>query len=115
MKIFWGYHASFHRNSAGSSLCIFREEGIKAMDPESLSGICLRCYGGGFCVVAPDPGYGYERGHGEIFHGSGSGWFLLGIGFLLLMDKAVPHLHMGSEESEGYAGGFKKQLCLSLR
>lgn len=26
---------------------------------------------------------------------------LLGVGFLLVMDKAVPHLHLGSEESEG--------------
>lgn len=27
--------------------------------------------------------------------------FLLGMGFLLLMDKTVPHLHMGCEEAEG--------------
>lgn len=40
---------------------------------------------------------------------------LLGVGFLLVMDKAVPHLHLGSEESEGPKVALKKQQCLSLR
>ena len=28
--------------------------------------------------------------------------FLLGIVFLLVLDRAVPHLHLNSEEQEGY-------------
>lgn len=34
--------------------------------------------------------------------------FLLGIFFLLMMDQAVPHLHMGAEKSEGPKCSLKK-------
>ena len=37
-----------------------------------------------------------------------------GIAFLFLMDKAVPHLHLGSEESEGPKVGLKKTTMLVL-
>lgn len=40
--------------------------------------------------------------------------FLLGIAFLLFMDKAVPHLHMGSEQSEGPRVALKKTTMLVL-
>ena len=40
--------------------------------------------------------------------------FLLGIGFLLLMDKTVPHLHLGAEESEGPKVALKKTTMLVL-
>ena len=39
---------------------------------------------------------------------------LLGVGFLLVMDKAVPHLHLGSEESEGPKVALKKTTMLVL-
>ena len=35
--------------------------------------------------------------------------FLLGMGFLLLLDELVPHLHMNSEEAEGPSGGHPPQ------
>jgi len=40
--------------------------------------------------------------------------FLLGIGFLLLMDKLIPHLHMGCEQSEGPKCKLKKTTMLVL-
>lgn len=40
--------------------------------------------------------------------------FLLGIGFLLAMDKAVPHLHLGCEENEGPKCSLKKTTMLVL-
>ena len=40
--------------------------------------------------------------------------FFLGIGFLLLMDRAVPHLHMGSEKAEGPKTQLKKTTMLVL-
>mgnify|MGYP000391050360 FL=1 len=42
--------------------------------------------------------------------------FLLGIGFLLLLDTLTPHIHLTEEEPEGNQSGFKKnRRCLSLR
>jgi len=38
--------------------------------------------------------------------------FLLGIGFLLLLDTIVPHIHMNSQESEGLKAKFSRSLKL---
>lgn len=40
--------------------------------------------------------------------------FLLGIVFLLFMDRAVPHLHIGSDEAEGPKTSLKKSTMLIL-
>lgn len=43
-----------------------------------------------------------------------SAGFLLGMGFLLLLDSFVPHLHMDSEKPEGVKAGFRKTTMLIL-
>jgi len=40
--------------------------------------------------------------------------FLLGVGFLLLLDTIIPHLHMDSETPEGRKSSFNKLLMLVL-
>lgn len=40
--------------------------------------------------------------------------FLLGIFFLLILDKVIPHLHLGGEEQEGPKGEWKKSTMLML-
>ena len=40
--------------------------------------------------------------------------FLLGMGFLLLLDSFVPHLHIDSEKPEGVKSGFRKTTMLVL-
>ncbi len=40
--------------------------------------------------------------------------FLIGIGFLLAMDKLVPHLHMDKNEPEGPHAGWKKSTMMML-
>ncbi len=40
--------------------------------------------------------------------------FLLGIGFLLLLDNIIPHLHLNSEEPEGPKKSLKKTTMLTL-
>lgn len=40
--------------------------------------------------------------------------FLLGIFFLLVMDRVIPHLHMGAEKAEGPATSLKKTTMLVL-
>ena len=40
--------------------------------------------------------------------------FWLGIGFLLLLDVAVPHLHQGADEPEGPHSGFSRTTMLVL-
>lgn len=40
--------------------------------------------------------------------------FLLGMGFLLLMDSVIPHMHVGSEEPEGTKSKLQKTTMLLL-
>lgn len=40
--------------------------------------------------------------------------FLLGIGFLLLLDRTIPHMHIGSDETEGIRSSFNKSTMLVL-
>ena len=40
--------------------------------------------------------------------------FLLGIGFLLLLDQLIPHLHLGDEKPEGLPKKLKKTTMLVL-
>ena len=40
--------------------------------------------------------------------------FLLGMGFLLLLDELIPHLHMNSEEAEGPKTHLSKTTMLLL-
>lgn len=40
--------------------------------------------------------------------------FLLGIVFLLVLDKVVPHLHLDSNEQEGIKSNWKKSTMLML-
>lgn len=40
--------------------------------------------------------------------------FLLGIGFLLLLDTIIPHLHINSQQPEGVKSSFKKRTMLML-
>lgn len=50
----------------------------------------------------------------------GTGWlpaaggFLLGVGFLLLLDSVIPHLHMGSDKPEGRVSKLGKSTMLVL-
>ena len=40
--------------------------------------------------------------------------FLLGIGFLLLLDSVIPHLHLNSDKPEGVKSRLSKNTMLSL-
>lgn len=53
------------------------------------------------------PAMEMSEGMGKLSFLPASMGFLLGIAFLLFMDRAVPHLHMGSEESEGPKANLK--------
>lgn len=40
--------------------------------------------------------------------------FLLGIGFLLLIDELTPHLHIGTDKPEGMRSHLSKTAMLAL-
>lgn len=60
------------------------------------------------------PAMDMSEGMGKFAFVPAAVGFLLGIGFLLLMDQTVPHLHIGSDESEGPKVALKKTTMLVL-
>lgn len=55
-----------------------------------------------------------ERGMERTAFIPAAAGFLLGMAFLLLMDKLVPHLHMNSDEPEGIHSGLGKSAMMML-
>lgn len=54
-------------------------------------------------------------GHlGKLAFGPAAAGLLLGMGFLLLMDRLIPHLHLGQEKPEGPKVNLKKTTMLVL-
>ena len=51
---------------------------------------------------------------GQIGWLPAAGGFLLGVGFLLLMDRLLPHLHPGSSAPEGSSSSWKRTTLLVL-
>ena len=49
---------------------------------------------------------------GQIGWIPAAGGFLLGIGFLLLLDYLIPHLHIGSKDAEGPNTSMKRTSLL---
>ena len=49
---------------------------------------------------------------GQIGWVPAAGGFILGVGFLLLLDTLLPHLHPGSDEPEGLKSSMKRTTML---
>lgn len=54
-----------------------------------------------------------KKQSGNMWFPAASG-FLFGMGFLLLLDSLVPHIHMDTEKPEGVKSDFKKTTMLAL-
>lgn len=60
------------------------------------------------------PSMNMSEGLGRLAFVPAAGGFLLGIFFLLFMDRAVPHLHLGQDTPEGPKRSLKKTTMLVL-
>ncbi len=60
------------------------------------------------------PAMDLSEGMGELAFIPAAAGFLLGILFLLVLDRVVPHLHLDSEEQEGVKSNWKKSTMLIL-
>ncbi len=60
------------------------------------------------------PAMDLSEGMGKLAFIPAAEGFLLGILFLLVLDRVVPHLHLDSEEQEGVKSNWKKSTMLIL-
>lgn len=112
MDLFIGIMIPFAGTVLGAASVFFLKQEMRPWLQKSLLG-----FASGVMVAASVwslliPAMDMVEGMGKFAFFPATAGFLLGIAFLLLMDKVVPHLHLGSEEPEGMKSAFSRTTML---
>lgn len=114
MDIFAGIMIPFIGTAAGAGCVFFLRRNLNPFIQKMLlgfaSGVMVAASVWSLLIPAMDMSQGMEK---LAFIPAAVG-FLLGIVFLLAMDKLIPHLHLGSDKPEGRASNWKKSTMLVL-
>lgn len=114
MQLFWGILVPFFGTTAGSACAFFLQDELKPQVQKALLG-----FAAGVMVAASVwslliPAMEMAAGLGRLAFLPAVIGLLLGMAFLLLMDRVVPHLHLDSQVSEGPPSSLKKTTMLVL-
>ncbi|MCI6044791.1 ZIP family metal transporter [bacterium] len=114
MEIFLGLMIPFIGTAAGAGCVFFLRNQLKPLVQKSLLG-----FASGVMVAASVwslliPAMDQSESMGKFAFIPATVGFLLGIVFLLLMDRITPHLHLGCNEAEGPKCSLKKTTMLVL-
>lgn len=114
MNVFFGLMIPFIGTTLGAACVLFMKKELNPLVQKAFLG-----FASGVMVAASVwslliPAMDMCEDMGRFSFVPAAAGFLLGIGFLLLMDRAVPHLHLGSDESEGPKTALKKTTMLVL-
>ena len=114
MTVFWSLMIPFLGTSLGAACVFFVKKDLKPLVQKGFlgfaSGVMVAASVWSLLIPAMEMS---QRMKKFAFVPAAAG-FLLGIGFLLFMDRAVPHLHMGREKAEGPKVQLKKTTMLVL-
>lgn len=108
MNLFIGIMIPFVGTTLGAACVFFLKNEMKPLVQKILLG-----FASGVMVAASVwslliPSMDMAGGMGKLAFIPASVGFLLGIAFLLLMDKVIPHLHLDSDRPEGPKSGMSK-------
>ena len=111
---FLGIDDSACRDDARLGMCIFSERQTQRAAAERAAG-----FASGVMVAASVwslliPSMDMAAGMGRLAFVPAAAGMLLGMAFLLGMDRVVPHLHLGTQEAEGPKTSLKKTTMLVL-
>lgn len=114
MTVFWGLITPFIGTSLGAACVFFIKGELKPLIQKALLG-----FAAGVMVAASVwslliPSMEMSEGMGKLAFIPPVAGFFLGIGFLLLLDKIIPHLHIGCDEVEGPKCALKRSTMLVL-
>lgn len=114
MNVFFGLMIPFIGTTLGSACVLFMKKELNPLVQKAFLG-----FASGVMVAASVwslliPAMDMSGSMGKFAFIPAAAGLLLGVGFLLIMDKTVPHLHLGSEESEGPKVALKKTTMLVL-
>lgn len=114
MTIFLGLMIPFIGTTTGAACILFMRNELKPGLQKALLG-----FAAGVMVAASVwslliPAMDMSERMGKLAFVPAALGFLLGIGFLLFLDRAIPHMHIGSEETEGPKCLLNKSTMLVL-
>ena len=114
MEAFWGILIPFLGTSLGAACVFFMKNALRDTVQRALTG-----FAAGVMVAASVwslliPAMDMEAESGKWSVVPAAVGFLLGIGFLLLIDELTPHLHIGTEKPEGIRSHLSKTAMLAL-
>ena len=114
MNIFAGIMIPFIGTTAGAACVFFLKNALRPRVQKAFLG-----FASGVMVAASVwslliPSMNMSQDMGKLAFVPASIGFLLGIGFLLVLDAVIPHLHMDTDEPEGPRGSWKKSTMLVL-
>lgn len=114
MNIFIGIMIPFLGTAAGAATVFFVRNAIKPLVQKLLLG-----FASGVMIAASVwsllmPAMDMASGMGKLSFIPAAAGFLLGIAFLLAMDRIIPHLHIGSAQPEGMKSSLKKTTMMVL-
>ncbi len=114
MIIFLGLMIPFIGTTMGAACVLFMRNELKPLVQKSLLG-----FAAGVMVAASVwslliPAMDMSSYMGKFAFVPAAAGFLLGIAFLLVLDRTIPHMHIGSEETEGPGTTLNKSTMLVL-
>ena len=114
MELFAGIMIPFAGTALGAACVFFLKHEMKPLVQRSLlgfvSGVMVAAAVWSLLIPAMD----MSEAMGKFAFIPGAVGFLLGILFLLGMDKLIPHLHIGASQPEGKKSSLKKTTMLVL-
>ncbi len=114
MNIFWGVMIPFAGTTLGAACVFLLKNEIRPLVQKALLG-----FASGVMVAASIwsllmPAMDMSEPMGKMAFVPAAVGFLIGIAFLLILDKTIPHLHMDHDQPEGLKKGFSRSTMLVL-
>ena len=114
MTVFLGLMIPFLGTTLGAACVFFLKKELGANVQKALLG-----FASGVMVAASVwslliPSMDMSASMGRLAFIPACGGLLIGMAFLLFMDRVIPHLHMGAEKAEGPSCSLKKSTMLVL-
>ena len=111
MTVFFGLMIPFLGTTLGAACVFFLKNALGTNVQKALLG-----FASGVMVAASVwslliPSMDLSASMGRLAFVPACGGLLAGMAFLLLMDRVIPHLHMGAEKAEGPSCSLKKVPC----
>ncbi len=114
LKVIWGIVIPFAGTALGSACVIFMKKELGRTVQRALTGFAggVMAAASVWSLLIPAMDQCADRGRWAFLPAFAGFW--LGVLFLLLLDRIIPHLHMNAEQAEGPKSKAKKTTMMVL-